>query len=113
MSTYRFNKVDISEKIKSVTEQAFEGFIYIPEDVQGNGEKANALAVKIRDLIQKSGTLRRYKLNVQVFLGEKKNQRTTIVAKGWWDNYLDNYATFTFQGGNYFCTVIVWGFYTD
>ena len=52
-------------------------------------------------------------INVQVYLGEKKNQKVTIVAKGWWDSYLDNYVTYTYQGPNFYCSVIVWGFYTD
>ena len=71
------------------------------------------MAAKIRDVIQNSGKIKRYKLNVQVYLGEKKNQKVTIVAKGWWDSYLDNYVSYTYQGTNFYCTAIVWGFYTD
>lgn len=55
----------------------------------------------------------RYKLNTQVFLGEKKEQKIIITAKGYWDNYVDNYATFTHQGDCFYCTVLVMGFYTD
>ena len=33
-----------------------------------NGDKANIQAMKIRDVIQNSGTLKRYKINVQVYL---------------------------------------------
>ena len=83
--------------------------------------------MKIRNVIQKSGSMKRYKLNVQIYLGEKKNQKVIILAKGWWDDYVDNYVTYTYQGdyfyctcvtytyqGDYFyCTCIVWGFYTD
>ena len=69
--------------------------------------------MKIRDVIQNSGTLKRYKINVQVYLGEKKNQGVTIVTKGWRDPYLDNYVTYTYQGPNFYCTTIVQGFYTD
>ena len=99
--------------MKPTIEQAFEGYHYVPENYQENGEKANSLAMKIRDVIHNSGKIKRYKINVQVYLGEKKNQRVTIVAKGWWDSYLDNYVTHTYQGPNFYCTVIVWGFYTD
>ena len=99
--------------MKPIIEQAFEGYHYVPENYQENGEKANSLAMKIRDVIQNSGKVKRYKINVQVYLGEKKNQRVTIVAKGWWDSYLYNYVTHTYQGPNFYCTVIVWGFYTD
>lgn len=110
---YRFNKVDVKERVKGITDQAFSSFNYSPDQVVENGEKANELAMKIRDVIQNSGKVKRYKINVQVYLGEKKNQRVTIVAKGWWDSYLDNYVTYTYQGPNFYCTVIVWGFYTD
>ena len=112
-NNYRFNKVDVKERIKPIIDQAFETYKYFPENYQENGEKANSLAMKIRDVIQNSGKIKRYKINVQVYLGEKKNQRVTIVAKGWWDSYLDNYVTYTYQGPNFYCTVIVWGFYTD
>ena len=99
--------------MKPIVDQAFESYKYFPQNYQENGEKANSLAMKIRDVIQNSGKIKRYKLNVQVYLGEKKNQRVTIVAKGWWDSYLDNYVTYTYHGPNFYCTVIVWGFYTD
>ena len=110
---YRFNKIDVKERMKPIIDQAFEAYHYSPENYQENGEKANSLAMKIRDVIQNSGKIKRYKINVQVYLGEKKNQRVTIVAKGLWDSYLDNYVTYTYQGPNFYCTVIVWGFYTD
>ena len=110
---YRFNKVDVKEIIKPIIDQAFESYHYIPENYQENGEKTNSLAAKIRDVIQNSGKIKRYKINVQVYLGEKKNQKVTIVAKGWWDSYLDNYVSYTYQGTNFYCTAIVWGFYTD
>ncbi len=105
---YRFNKVDVKERIKPIVDQAFESYHYLAENYQENGEKANTLAAKIRDVIQNSGKIKRYKLNVQVYLGEKKNQKVTIVAKGWWDSYLDNYVTYTYHGTNFYCTVIVW-----
>lgn len=55
----------------------------------------------------------RYKLSVQAYLGEKKEQKVVISAKGFWDVYVDNYATYTHHGENFYCSVIVWGFYTD
>lgn len=55
----------------------------------------------------------RYKISVQVYLGEKKDQKINILAKGYWDIYLDNYATYTYHGENYYCSMIAWGIYTD
>jgi hypothetical protein len=55
----------------------------------------------------------RYKFSVQVFLGENREQKVLITAKGYWDNYVDNYANYTHFGEGYYCTVFVMGLYTD
>ena len=60
---YRFNKIDIKERIKPIIDQAFETYNYLPENYQENGEKAGSLAAKIRDVIQNSGKIKRYKIN--------------------------------------------------
>ena len=78
MNNYRFNKVDVKERIKPIIDQAFESYHYVAENYQENGEKANALAAKIRDVIQNSGKVKRYKINVQVYLGEKKIKKLLL-----------------------------------
>ena len=88
-----------------------ENFTYNPEESEINYQKVNQLCAKIRDAVQ-TGTFR-YKICVQAFLGERKNQKVDIVAKGWWDSYVDNYCNDTFMGENFYCTVIVWGMYVD
>lgn len=114
MSINRFKPNEVKEWVKTKADEFLSNFTYNAEDIQGNGEKANMLASMIRDTIHNSGKLsKRYKLNVQCFLGEKRNHKVNIVAKGWWDPYLDNYVTYTFQGDYFYCTIIVWGFYTD
>ena len=109
----RFNASDILEKVKTMLEEGLKTYNYNPQDIGGNAQMANSLAMKVRNVIQKSGSMKRYKLNVQIFLGEKRNQRVTIVGKAWWDDYVDNYVTYTYQGDYFYCTCIVWGFYTD
>ena len=109
----RFNASDILEKVKTMLEEGLKTYNYNPQDIGGNAQMANSLAMKVRNVIQKSGSMKRYKLNVQIYLGEKRNQKVIILAKGWWDDYVDNYVTYTYQGPNFYCSVIVWGFYTD
>ena len=67
----------------------------------------------VRNLIQKSGSMKRYKLNVQEFLGEKSNQKVCIVGKARRDDYVDNYVSYTYQGDYYYCTCIVGELYID
>ena len=49
----KFNTCDIKVQVKTITDKAFENFTYNPEEVQANSEKANSLAIKIRDVIQR------------------------------------------------------------
>ena len=109
----RFNASDLKEKVKTILEGKLKDFNYNPQDFGGNAQFSNGLAAEVRNIIQKGGTMKRYKLNVQIFLGEKRNQRVTIVGKAWWDDYVDNYISYTYPGEYFYCTCIVWGFYTD
>ena len=109
----RFNASDLKEKVKTILEGKLKDFNYNPQDFGGNAQFSNGLAAEVRNIIQKGGTMKRYKLNVQIFLGEKRNQRVTIVGKAWWDDYVDNYISYTYRGEYFYCTCIVWGFYTD
>ena len=72
-----------------------------------------ALAKKVRDTLRDNNKMPRYKISVQVFLGENREQKLIISAKGLWDNYVDNYATYTHRGEGYYCNVFVMGLYTD
>jgi hypothetical protein len=91
----------------------FCDFSYSPDEHEANGQTAVRIARKIRDILRDSNRMPRYKVNVQAFLGERKDQKISIVAKGFWDNYLDSYTTYTYMGDNFYCSMVVWGVYTD
>ncbi len=108
---YRFNVVEIKKLITNITNKWFDDFQY---EASTGEYSATKLSEKIRDdLVNIKHKHNRYKLYVQVYLGEKKGQRVNIVAKGIWDPYLDNYATYTLTKENFYCSVIVWGIYHD
>ena len=73
---------------------------------------AQQLSKIVRDKLKESD-MRRYKLIVKVYLGEKKDQKVIIMAKGYWDVYVDNYITYTYNRNGFYCTTVVYGFYTD
>ena len=103
----------MKDTIKNITETFFSDFLYLAEEYEQNGVTAVKLARKIRDVLRDSSRMPRYKISVQTYLGEKRDQKVALVAKGFWDNYLDNYATYNYCGDNFYCSVIAWGFYTD
>lgn len=106
----RFNVDFIQNEVKEETKLYFKEREYIPED---GYQMAQELSKIIRDKLIKSKKIPRYKIAAQVFLGQKKDQKISINIKGYWDNYVDNYAFYTYETDNFYCTVIVYGFYTD
>ena len=111
----KFNVVELNHEVKSVTRDFFKKYKYSTEDAH---ELSQDLSRKIRDAVVYKGKdkklrMPRHKIIVQVFMGQKKEQKVSIIAKGYWDNYVDNYTTFTYDDDNFFCTVVVLGFYTD
>jgi hypothetical protein len=110
----KFNPCWIKEIVKASTDNFLRDHVYNAENVETNAVNAVLLSRRIRDILKEANNrMERYKINVQCYLGEKRDQKVVIVAKGYWDNYLDNYVTYTFHGDGFYCTVIVWGFYTD
>ena len=57
----RFNASDILEKVKTMLEEGLKTYNYNPQDIGGNAQMANSLAMKVRNVIQKSGSMKRYK----------------------------------------------------
>jgi len=96
--------------IKETTDKFF---VDNPYNVENADLLSAALAKKIRDIIRDMNKYIRYKFSVQVFLGENREQKVFISAKGYWDNYVDNYATYTHLGEGYYCNVFVLALYTD
>lgn len=63
--------------------------------------------------IQPELKMPRYKLGVQVMLGELKGQGLRVASKSLWDPNFDNWASYTFSNENLFCTGMVFGIYFE
>lgn len=55
----------------------------------------------------------RYKIIVQVVLGENRHQGVRVASRCLWDAASDNYASFTFKSDTLWCTAMVFGVYTE
>ena len=55
----------------------------------------------------------RYKLGIQVILGELKSQGMRVASKSLWDPNFDNWTSYTFTNENMFCTGMVFGIYFE
>lgn len=112
----KFNVCEITTEMKSIIRGYFEKNKYSPEDAT---EMSQELSRLIRDGIINSARERdklrmpRHKIIVQVLMGQKKEQKISILSKGYWDTYVDNYAKYTYEEDDFYCTAVVLGFYTD
>ena len=55
----------------------------------------------------------RYKVIVQVTIGQMKDQGVKITSRSLWDTLTDNYVTVCFQNEHIWASAIVFGLYTD
>jgi hypothetical protein len=55
----------------------------------------------------------RYKLGIQVILGELKGQGLRVASKSLWDPKFDNWVSHTFTNETIYCTAIVFGIYFE
>ena len=111
----KFNAIQIRSETKHAMRDYFEKNRYNTEDAP---YMAQELSKIIRDRVVNSREkdklrMPRHKVVVQVFMGQKKEQKVNILAKGYWDNYVDNYATYTYEEDDFYCVAVVIGFYTD
>jgi len=55
----------------------------------------------------------RYKLIVQVTLGQKKGQAMRLVSRSLWDTSTDNYATTYYENDSLYCVCQCYGLYIE
>jgi len=71
------------------------------------------IADKIKEECKSSMNIPRYKVIVQVTIGQMKDQGVKITSRCLWDTSTDNYATVCFQNEHIWASAIVFGLYTD
>ena len=55
----------------------------------------------------------RYKIIVQVTIGELRDQGVRVASRSLWDTNTDNYASASFQNQSLWCSCMVFGVYQD
>lgn len=71
------------------------------------------IADKIREKCKSSLNVPRYKIVVQVTIGQMKDQGVRITSRCLWDTSTDNYAAVSFQNQHIWASAVVFGMYAD
>lgn len=78
---------------------------YSPDDIP---QVSKALSENIRDKLKEKG-FHRYKIIVQVVIGEQRGEGVNMAARCFWDADTDNYAHDVFMNDSLFCVVVAFG----
>ena len=93
-----------------VDEKWIEDWVDFGDEIE---DLTKDLADKIKSGIKSKLNLPRYKLIVQVTLGQRKDQGVRITSRCLWDTSTDNYTSVNYQNAHVWVSALVFGLYTD
>ncbi|XP_029356503.1 dynein light chain Tctex-type protein 2B [Echeneis naucrates] len=104
---HKFKPAVVKEFIRELVRERLSGVQYNCEEVP---ELCRSLADCVKDKVKKAG-FDRYKLVVQVAIGEQRGQGVKMSCRCLWDADTDNYAEDIYMNDSLFCVVAVFGSY--
>ncbi|NP_001279703.1 tctex1 domain-containing protein 2 [Callorhinchus milii] len=103
----KFKAPRVKDSIRHVLKEELSGKVYDPEEVPGLTKR---IAETIKDEV-KEMDFDRYKVVVQVVLGEQRGEGVKMVARCFWDADTDNFAQEVYMNESLFCVAAAFGIY--
>jgi len=72
-----------------------------------------AICEKIKKEMKEKLNLPRYKLIVQVNIGQMKDQGVRVASRCLWDTATDNYASISYQNETLWCSAMIFAIYAE
>ncbi|KAM8874353.1 dynein light chain Tctex-type protein 2B isoform 2-T2 [Spinachia spinachia] len=104
---YKFKPAVVKECVREIVRERLSGKRFEPEEVQ---ELSRSLAECIKDRVKNAG-FDKYKLVVQVVIGEQRGEGVNMSSRCFWDADTDNHAEDLFMNESLFCLAVVFGSY--
>lgn len=104
---HKFKAGIVKECIRDILREQLTGVQYDPEEIP-------ALSRSLADCIKKrlkTVGFERYKLVVQVVIGEQRGEGVKMAARCFWDADTDSYTQDLFMNDSLFCVAAVFGSY--
>ncbi|KAL8188273.1 UNVERIFIED_CONTAM: Tctex1 domain-containing protein 2 [Gekko kuhli] len=102
---HKFRSSVVKECIHMVLKEELAGVQYSPDEIPLITKQ---LSEKIRDTLKEKG-FHRYKIMVQVVIGEQRGEGVNMAARCFWDADTDNYAQDVFINDSLFCVAAAFG----
>ncbi|CAL8309735.1 unnamed protein product [Lota lota] len=104
---HKFKPAIVKACIREILREQLSGVQYEPEEVPG---LSRALAESIKNKLKDAG-FERYKLVVQVVIGEQRGEGVKMASRCFWDADTDSYAEDLFMNESLFCVAAAFGCY--
>ncbi|XP_030071956.1 dynein light chain Tctex-type protein 2B [Microcaecilia unicolor] len=102
---HKFRTGPVKTCIQKVLKETLLNKEYIPEEVP---QLTKSLSETIKNKLKEIG-FDRYKIVVQVVIGEQRGEGVKMAARCFWDADTDNYAQEVFMNDSLFCVVAAFG----
>uniref|UniRef100_A0A8B9BTD6 Dynein light chain Tctex-type 2B n=1 Tax=Anser brachyrhynchus TaxID=132585 RepID=A0A8B9BTD6_9AVES len=101
----RLKSSTVKECIHAILKEKLADAQYVPEEVP---QLTKSLSEIIKDRLKEEG-FDRYKMVVQVVIGEQRGEGVNMAARCFWDADTDSYAHDVFVNDSLFCVVAAFG----
>ncbi|KAM4895116.1 dynein light chain Tctex-type protein 2B isoform 3-T8 [Sylvia borin] len=101
----RFKSSTVKECIRAILKEKLANLQYVPEEMP---ELTKSLSETIKDRLKEEG-YDRYKMVVQVVIGEQRGEGVNMAARCFWDADTDSCAHDVFMNDSLFCVVAAFG----
>mmetsp|Transcript_5549 Transcript_5549/g.18713 ORF Transcript_5549/g.18713 Transcript_5549/m.18713 type:complete len:136 (+) Transcript_5549:641-1048(+) len=105
----KFRRGAVQKVVSETIRSRMEGAVY---DQVRSAQVAKELSDKIKEEVKNLG-YERYKLVVQVTVGQKKGQGMRIVSRCLWDTAVDSFASDYYENESVYCVAQVYGLYYE
>ncbi|KAL3815483.1 hypothetical protein ACHAXA_000720, partial [Cyclostephanos tholiformis] len=109
----RFSESKARHIVKEILDSELQWRVDNKWDKQIFETLSKSIADKIKEQCKTSMNIPRYKIIVQVTIGQMKDQGIKITSRCLWDTATDNYASVSFQKQHIWASAIVFAMYTD
>ncbi|XP_028587726.1 dynein light chain Tctex-type protein 2B [Podarcis muralis] len=102
---HKFRPSTVKDCIHEVLKEELASVQYNPEEIP---QLTKSLSETILEKLKEKG-FHRYKMVVQVVIGEQRGEGVNMAARCFWDSDTDNYAQDIFMNDTLFCVVVAFG----
>ncbi|CAD8072370.1 unnamed protein product [Paramecium sonneborni] len=106
----KFYPAKVRKVIQEIMDEKLKNETY---DANNTPNLAEELVKRIRSKVRETIKMPRFKIAVQVVIGEIKGQGCKVTSKNLWDPTWDNYASYAFQNDTIYGVAIVFGVYYE